>query len=237
MNPRTLWEGRIPLLILTPPALWALAAYLFWQTHPVVLIGALPFLLTLWFFRDPPRSLPEATGVLLSPADGVVRAVDLAPPEREHAAPCEGSWPNGAVARISIFLSVFDVHVNRSPCEGRILFTEYRPGTFVDAREETSAFRNEAMTWHIRPTTVGSDPLEPPVVVRQIAGKIARRIVAWKTPGDSLAAGERFGMIRFGSRTDLFLPDGWVPLVNPGEKVRASSSIVAFRTGKKCGAL
>lgn len=232
MNPRTLWEGRVPLLVSLAPALFGLAALLIWGPRPALALTALPFLFTLWFFRDPPRRAPETPGVLLSPADGVVRAVDLAPPEKGEGAPGEGSWPDGAAARVSIFLSVFDVHVNRSPCAGRILSADYRPGGFLDARDETSAFTNEAMTWRILPDATPGGPEPEPVFVRQIAGKIARRIVAWKKPGDTVAAGERFGMIRFGSRTDLFLPRGWVPVVNPGEKVCGCSSIVAARVAE-----
>lgn len=218
MTLRTLREARLPLVAAALPAAAAFDAVVWRGWHPLWLAAGLPLGFVLWFFRDPERKIPAAEGVLLAPADGVVRAVEARP-----ANPPPG-WPPDAAARVSVFLSVFDVHVNRSPCAGRVWSAEYRPGRFLDARDESSAFRNEAMTWRIRPAEGGGD-----VVVRQIAGAVARRIVAWKKPGDSLAAGERFGMIRFGSRTDLFLPEGWEACVRPGARARAGVTPLAVR--------
>ena len=149
----------------------------------------------LLFFRDPERTPPSDPLALVSPADGKVICVD------EAEDPCFGQ---GKFRRVGIFLSVLDVHVNRSPYAGTFEKTHYSAGEFLDARHLEVDLRNENQTWWLK-TSRGT------VLVRQIAGLIARRIVGWKKPGDSVQTGERFGMIRFGSRTDLYFPASCTP--------------------------
>lgn len=181
-----------------------------WLTGAPLL--ALPFFIfavfSLYFFRDPERTVPEGP-LAVSPADGKVMAV------RQE---------NGRT-RISIFLNVFDVHVNRSPVSGIITGLDYRKGEFLVASREVASAQNEqnVVTVHT------PDGIE--VVFKQIAGLIARRIVFRKRIGDSLRAGERIGLMKFGSRMDVLLGSEWVVLVRPGERVSAGSSILAQRTG------
>jgi len=165
----------------------------------------------LLFFRDPARQPPADPLALVSPADGKVICVD------EAQDPCFGL---GKFRRVGIFLSVLDVHVNRSPCDGRVERTHYSAGEFLDARHLEVDLRNENQTWLLQ-TPRG------PVLVRQIAGLIARRIVAWKQPGDSLQTGERIGMIRFGSRTDLYVPSACSIRVQVGQRVKGGETVLA----------
>jgi phosphatidylserine decarboxylase len=164
-----------------------------------------------YFFRDPNRTLPQDPDAVLAPADG--RVVDVRTEE------------DGGI-RISIFLSVFNVHINRSPVLGRVVATEYRAGRFLAAFRPEASAENEQNMIRILP----EDPSEGQrgeVGVRQIAGAIARRIVCWTNVGDSLRAGERLGLIKFGSRVDLFLPPGVRPTVSVGDRVRGGSDVVA----------
>jgi phosphatidylserine decarboxylase len=161
----------------------------------------------LWFFRDPRRSIPNDEDVVVSPADGVVTTVD------EAAA-------TGSGTRISIRLSLLDVHVTRSPVAGRIESIEYKPGRFGNAYDEQSSARNEQNRVRIAGTSRS-------VVLVQIAGMLARRIVFRPEAGDWVERGQRVGMIRFGSRVDLHLPPGVTVLVEPGDRVYGGSSIVA----------
>jgi phosphatidylserine decarboxylase len=148
---------------------------------------------------------------LVSPADGKVICVD------EAEDPCFGQ---GKFRRVGIFLSVLDVHVNRSPYAGTFEKTHYSAGEFLDARHMEVDLRNENQTWWLK-TSRGT------VLVRQIAGLIARRIVGWKKPGDPVQTGERFGMIRFGSRTDLYFPASCTPKVQPGQRVVGGETVIA----------
>ena len=166
----------------------------------------------LLFFRDPHRTPPANPLALVSPADGKVICVD------EAEDPCFGL---GKFRRVGIFLSVLDVHVNRSPFAGTIEKTHYSAGEFLDARHLEVDLRNENQTWLLR-TAKG------PILVRQIAGLIARRIVGWKKSGDSVATGERIGMIRFGSRTDLYFPATCTPQVQVGQRVVGGQTILAI---------
>ena len=166
---------------------------------PLLLLG----LFSLWFFRDPERAPPEGPGLVLSPADGRVVAVLDDP-----------SGPG-----LAIFLSVFDVHVNRSPIAGQVESVEYRPGRFLAAFDPRAGEINER-------NEIVLSGQEGSVRVRQIAGAIARRIVCRVRAGDRLSAGQRFGMIRFGSRTDLRLPAGSTVLVGRGERVRGGVTVV-----------
>ena len=159
----------------------------------------------LWFLRDPDREIPAGPGAV-SPADGKVVAVKT------------GSGP----ARISIFLNIFDVHVNRSPIGGIIAEVVYRPGQFLVASREDATSLNER-------NVVTVDDGRSQVIFSQIAGLIARRIIFYKKAGERVATGERIGLIKFGSRMDVFLGPEWTITVKPGERVKAGSSIIARR--------
>ncbi len=184
------------------------AAWLFWPL----------FLLTLWsiyFFRDPSRGVPQDDGLLVAPADGLVQMVVQAPP------PAELGLGDQPLTRVSIFLSVFDVHINRTPCAGTVDVVAYRPGRFLNAAADKASDENERMAISLRRNdgvTVG---------FVQIAGWVARRIVCYVKPGQALAAGERFGHIRFGSRTDLYLPAGARLLVAPGQRMIGGETVIA----------
>jgi len=177
-----------------------------------IVLGALLVIGLLLFFRDPHRTPPANPLALVSPADGKVICVD------EAEDPCFGL---GKFRRVGIFLSVLDVHVNRSPDTGTIEKIHYSAGEFLDARHLEVDIRNENQTWLLR-TSRG------PLLVRQIAGLIARRIVGWKKAGDSVSKGERFGMIRFGSRTDLYFPASCTPQVQVGQRVVGGQTILAL---------
>jgi phosphatidylserine decarboxylase len=165
----------------------------------------------LYFFRDPEREVPADPTIIVAAADGLVVGVE----EME-----EPDFQLGRRLRIAIFLSVFDVHINRSPVEGRVKKTTYKAGQFLDVRHVDASTRNEALAWLLE-TEHGS------VAVRQIAGLVARRIVPWAKEGSALARGQRFGMIRFGSRTEVFLPVGCTPLVKPGDRVQGAATPIA----------
>ena len=187
---------------------------LFWIWTP---LGWLGTLLTLWcayFFRDPPRVTPVREGLVVSPADGRLSRVTNAVP------PDELGLGNKPLARISIFMSVFDCHVNRSPAAGRIERIVYRPGKFLNADLDKASEDNERNALVI--ATAGSR-----IGVVQIAGLIARRIVSFKREGEMVGAGERFGMIRFGSRLDVYLPEGVKPLVAEGQISIAGETVLA----------
>lgn len=170
------------------------------------------------FFRNPCRQITAAPGELVSPADGVVR--DIGEVEFDQA-------PfSGRALRVGIFLSVFDVHVNRAPAELEVVSVLYREGRYLDARHVNCAKENEAMT--IAGHAVAGDGFRFPLAVRQISGAIARRIVCPVEPGRKLAKGEIYGMIKFGSRTEIYLPvEGFKLNVKPGDRVYAGLSIVA----------
>jgi phosphatidylserine decarboxylase len=168
-------------------------------------------LFTLHFFRDPRRTVPSDWAAVVAPADGVVVGI-----EDLSASP----YYEGSSRRISIFLSVFDVHVNRSPVEARVVRTRYRPGRFRNAMNSATSEVNES-------NTLWLESENGPVVVRQISGLIARRIVSYCDVGDRLAKGEKFGMIKFGSRTELYLPRNAEICVKLNEHVRGGATIVA----------
>lgn len=171
----------------------------------VVLGGPAAFL--LWFFRDPERAVPPGPGLVVSPADGLVTAV-------EHVAGRESN------VRISIRLSLFDVHVTRAPITGRIASIDYRPGHFRNAYNPASSAENEQ-------NRVRIDGERYPVTLVQIAGLVARRIVFRLQTGDMVQRGQRVGMIRFGSRVDLHLPDDLTIVVAVGDRVYGGASVVA----------
>ena len=180
-------------------------------TIPIlVLIVGLIFFIS-YFFRDPERTLPSDPDIIVSSADGLVVSVD----EME-----EPDFQLGKMRRIAVFLSVFDVHVNRSPVQGRVKKTVYKPGQFLDARHLDASQRNEARAWWL-------ESEGRPVAVRQIAGLIARRILAWSKEGAAVERGERIGMIRFGSRTEVYVPLDCTVLVKPGDRVLGASTPIA----------
>lgn len=185
---------------------------LFFLLQPwLAAVPVLAFVYILYFFRDPEREIPADSREIVAPADGVVISVG----EFE-----ENVFTRQRMKRVAIFLSVFDVHVNRAPVAGTVKQTVHKPGEFLDARHPEIDVRNESLDWWLE-TSRGN------VVVRQIAGLIARRIVAWSKEGDSLAKGQRFGMIRFGSRTDVYLPVECEVLVEKGQRVAGGSSLIA----------
>jgi phosphatidylserine decarboxylase len=168
----------------------------------------------VFFFRDPWRPVPADAHALLSPADGTITHID------EVDAP---DFPAGRALRIGIFLSIFNVHVNRVPRGGRVLAVRYFPGAFLDARNPECAVRNEQLWLDLEETESGR-----PVRVKQISGAIARRIVCWLKPGDQVRAGDRYGMIKFGSRTEVLLPVGEARevFVKVGDKVKGCSTVL-----------
>ncbi|MCH7487452.1 MAG: phosphatidylserine decarboxylase [Proteobacteria bacterium] len=181
-------------------------------------LGLAGLVLTLWcvyFFRDPDRVTPDRQGLIVSPADGVVQSVEkaLPPPELDM-----GETP---LDRIAVFMNVFDVHVNRVPCDGTITRLAYRPGKFFNASLDKASEFNERQG--VRLTT--GEGLNLAFV--QIAGLIARRIECQLSEGQAVRAGERFGLIRFGSRVDVYLPAGVVPLVVPGQRAVAGETVLA----------
>jgi phosphatidylserine decarboxylase len=187
---------------------------LFWLWTP---LGWLGTVLTLWcayFFRDPPRVTPVSDRLVVSPADGRVSLVTHAVPPPELAL---GTAP---LPRVSIFMSVFDCHVNRAPASGRIERIVYTPGKFLNADLDKASEDNERNALVIA-GAAGR------IGVVQIAGLIARRIVCWVKDGQEIGAGERIGMIRFGSRVDVYLPAGTAPLVSAGQTSLAGETIIA----------
>jgi phosphatidylserine decarboxylase len=182
------------------------------------LAAALPilaaWLFCLAFFRVPQRVIPSASGLIVSPADGRVTEVTSLPGY---------DGIDGPAVRIGIFLSVFDVHVNYIPCDASVVSIEHRPGTFLDARHPECGARNEANTLTLMPSD-----LKGPIIVRQIAGLIARRIVCRARIGDRVRRGQRFGLIKFGSRAEVIAPiqTGLTAAVCVGERVRGGSSIL-----------
>jgi phosphatidylserine decarboxylase len=192
---------------------------LFWIWSPLGWIGTI---LTLWcalFFRDPKRVTPQGEGIVVAPADGRVSLIVQAAPPQELGL---GDRP---LPRVSIFMSVFNCHVNRSPVAGRIERIVYRPGKFINAELDKASEDNERNSLVI--ATPGGR-----IGVVQIAGLVARRIVSFVREGQSVAAGERFGLIRFGSRLDVYLPEGAKPLVSEGQTAVAGETVLAdFRLG------
>ncbi len=182
-----------------------------WAVLPLLLATAL-----LSFYRDPPRAIPAGADLLVAPADGKVTEVTL-------DAPAEAG--GGRELRIVIFLSVMNAHVNRSPCAGRVKDVKYVPGKFMNALKPESTEQNERNTLLIEP----QPPIPGPVLVRQIAGVLARRIVCAARPGDELKAGERIGMIKLGSRTELRAPADprWRVQVRVGDNIKAGKTILA----------
>ncbi|KMO17154.1 phosphatidylserine decarboxylase [Methylobacterium platani] len=191
----------------------------------VQFLGWIFLLLTLWvcyFFRDPERIVPVGDGLVISPADGRVNLISTVLP------PAELDLPSVPMLRISVFMNVFDCHVNRVPVTGRIDQIHYTPGLFLNAELDKASEDNERNGLVIE-TRQNGETVRIGVV--QIAGLVARRIVDWIKPGDDLTVGDRFGLIRFGSRVDVYLPAGTRVLVGLGQKAVAGETVLADLRG------
>ena len=185
-------------------------------------LGVVGLILTLWcvyFFRDPERFTPVRAGLVISPADGVVQLIDTAAPPPELDL---GAEP---MTRICVFMNVFNVHVNRAPADGTISRLAYRPGKFLNASLDKASDLNERMAYAM--TTTDGDE----IAFVQIAGLVARRIVSQVKEGDALSAGQRFGLIRFGSRVDVYLPARSQALVGVGQTALAGETVLADLSG------
>jgi len=206
MRLQSFWEARWILVCITVLAIVSglFSAWAFW-------FFVLLFLCTVAFFRDPDRAAPTDPNIIVAAADG--RVMDIVEMD-------ENEVLKNKSRRVGIFLSVFDVHTNRAPIDGRIIYSQHRPGLCLDARRPDCSEKNESMIWAFQNPHVT-------IVVRQVTGAIARRIVAWAKVGDYLKTGERFGMIRFGSRTELYLPLSATILVKVGDHVAGGATPIA----------
>jgi phosphatidylserine decarboxylase len=192
--------AAVVAIILSASRLWVLAA-----------LAWLAVLFIVQFFRDPPRAVPSQPNAVLSPADGrIVRVERTRDPYLERDA-----------LKISVFMNVFNVHSNRSPVDGRVVNAWYHPGSFVNAALDKASLENERNALHLA-TAAGDD-----VTCVQIAGLIARRILCYVKPGDTLARGQRYGFIRFGSRVDVYLAPTATPKVAVGDVVAATTTVLA----------
>jgi phosphatidylserine decarboxylase len=197
-------------------AIFALIAAGLWYWHfSAGLIGCLLTLWCVYFFRDPERITPTREGLVICPADGVVQSVVHAVP------PAELELGDAPRLRIAVFMNVFNVHVNRVPITGKITAKGYRPGKFLNASLDKASIDNERMSLKV----TGEDGTEIGFV--QIAGLVARRILCQVSEGDTLQAGQRFGIIRFGSRVDVYLPHGVETLVSVGQTTLAAETVLA----------
>ncbi len=215
-------EGRRFILIF-----FIITLGLFWFLGDF--FGYIGIILTLWcayFFRDPIRVTPTRDGLIMAPADGMILPIKKVVP------PAELGFGDAPLQKISIFMNVFNVHVNRAPIQGRITKIVYIPGKFFNASLNKASEHNERQLLAMEAadgTTVG---------IVQIAGLVARRIVGFVTEGDELDAGERFGLIRFGSRVDIYLPEGMQPLVIEGQVSIGGETVLAdlkLKEGQRVG--
>lgn len=206
MRFQTLYEARWIFAVLL--VLGIAACFLsLWLLLPILML----VIYTFSFFRDPERVAPNDPDAVLAAADGkVADIVEIEEEEVLHA----------RTRRVGIFLSVFDVHTNRAPMEGRVIYQKSHAGLCLDARNADCTTKNRAMTWAFENPRVT-------LVVRQLTGMIARRIVGWSKVGDELRKGQRFGMIRFGSRTEVYLPLDAAVLVQVGDRVTGGLSVIA----------
>ena len=201
------------------PLVFALVASVAWPGPCTFLLAGLLvvlFALLLYFFRDPRRIPPAGEGLFLAPADGRVVEVRRV---------CEPCFLGGEGLKIGIFMSLLDVHVNRAPLEGQVALVEHVPGQFLQA------FRPEASEVNEH-NLVGLESCYGRVLVKQVAGILARRVVCWVRPGQKLRAGDRLGVIKFGSRVELYLPLGAEPVVRVGDQARAGLTVIARWKGK-----
>lgn len=207
MRFQTLYEGRWIFAIVI--ALGVIGGVLGWL--PLVILSVLLVLFCINFFRDPDRPVPPGEEVVVAAADGVVADIVEIDEDEVLKTRCR---------RVGIFLSVFDVHVNKAPIAGKVTYLQHHPGIYLDARNPECSIKNEALTWAIE----GS---KATLVIRQITGAIARRIVPWSKVGDQVEKGFRFGMIRFGSRTEIYLPMTASVEVKVGDRVVGAQSVIA----------
>jgi phosphatidylserine decarboxylase len=206
MRLETLSEARwiFVILVLLAVVAWFVSGWL-------SLLFTVLFFCTVAFFRDPNRRVPPDPLVIVAAADGTVTDIS----ELD-----ENEVLKRKTRRVGIFLSIFDVHTNRAPIDGRVIYRQHREGLCLDARRPECSEKNESMTWALENPRVA-------IVIRQLTGAIARRIVAWAEIGDELKKGQRFGMIRFGSRTEVYLPLAATVLVKVGDHVLGGSTIIA----------
>ncbi|HSH38377.1 MAG TPA: phosphatidylserine decarboxylase [Chthoniobacterales bacterium] len=206
MRGQTLYEARwiFGILGVLAVASWLLSPWL-----SLVLVALIAY--TFAFFRDPERAAPADPDAVVAAADGVV--ADIVETEEAEVLKAQQK-------RVGIFLSVFDVHTNRAPVDGRVTYRQHREGLCLDARSADCSNKNESMTWAFENSRAT-------IVVKQLTGAIARRIVGWSKVGDELKKGERFGMIRFGSRTEVYLPLNATVLVKVGDRVVGGATIIA----------
>jgi len=206
MRWQTLYEGRWIFAILFSLAI-VCSFFSVWLT--LICLALIGY--TFAFFRDPARPDPTDKNGVVAATDGTV--LDIVEAEEPEVL-------RSRMKRVGIFLSIFDVHTNRAPVAGRIIFRQHHKGMYLDARRPECSEKNEAMTWAFQ------NP-RATIVVRQLTGAIARRIVAWSKVGDELKRGEHFGMIRFGSRTEVYLPLSAKVLVKIGDRVKGGASVIA----------
>jgi phosphatidylserine decarboxylase len=208
-------EGLPFILVATAVAVGTFALALMRRSWPLWLAAVLLTVIALWvayFFRDPERTGERGDALVISPADGrIVMITDVDEP----------SFVHGKATRISIFMNIFNVHVNRYPVSGTVRYVHYNPGKFINAAADKASLDNEQMS-------VGLETRGVRVLVRQIAGAIARRIVTYSKEGDAARQGERFGIIRFGSRVDVFVPTTSAVRVKIGEKTTAGTTLLAL---------
>jgi len=202
------WKFIIPLLML------AVILFFFWKIASLLLLGLAA--LTLFFFRDPERKVPQGKDLILSPADGKV--IDISEVEEEN-------FFRSRVKVVKIFMSIFNVHVQRSPVKGKVEWIKYKPGKFTAAYREEASGGNES-------NLIGIQKSDQPasnryrILVKQIAGRVARRICCWCKEGDNLIAGQRIGMIRFGSRAEVYLPQEIEIKVKKGDRVVGGETLL-----------
>lgn len=207
MRFQTLYEGRHIFAVIGAIGLLGLLTNWMW----IMWLATALLLFCLNFFRDPDRPMPEGEELVISAADGVV--ADIVEIE-------ENEFLKTKCQRVGVFLSVFDVHVNRAPIAGKVTYVQHHPGLFLDARDPLCSEKNEALTWAF-------EGKGATLVVRQLTGAIARRIVPWSKVGDDVPRGHRFGMIRFGSRTEVYLPLNAKLSVAIGDRVLGGLTIIA----------
>ena len=200
-------------------AIVTLLLFLAWR--PAGWAAAVATLWMVYFFRDPWRVTPLREGLLVSPADGIVMSVGPARP------PPELDMGDAEFARIGIFLNVFDVHVTRTPIGGRVAALRYTKGRFVDASREEASLNNERMAIRVAPSE------GPEIAFVQVAGLVARRIVCDLREGQRIAAGQRIGIIRFGSRVDVYCPAPYVTLVAAGQRMVGGETVLADRLAQE----
>jgi phosphatidylserine decarboxylase len=194
--------ATVLLFLVSRPAGWAALVVTLWM---------------IYFFRDPWRVTPLREGVLVSPADGIVMSVAPARP------PPELEMGDAEIPRIGIFLSLFDVHVNRAPIGGRVVALRYTKGRFIDASRDQASLLNERMAIRVAP------PAGPEIAFVQVAGLVARRIVCELREGQRIASGQRMGIIRFGSRVDVYCPPPYVTMVVAGQRMVGGETVIADR--------